>query len=567
MESVLSPEELQTLRVEGYADPIFFFRFFLPDWYTSPLGWLHRGIVALLLRRADFLLNFGEEDWAGKKYVWTQGELEKLVKWFSWKENPEDTTEEFKPIFKLTYEDGIAVHIEMLVSDKVQLMIPRGVGKTTVVNGVNIIKIVYKERNFLLYVSETATHAEIQLGNVKRQLEANSKLRAVFGNLVPARTDVQKWTEDHIETLNGVKVIAKGQGSQVRGLNVNGDRPDDVTADDLENRDEAKNDTNRKKLKEWFKADLEPVLPQMGEKHGTINMLGTLVHEDSLLLAVAKDPEWITIRFGALDPNGEPVAPFYMTKQQYERKKLGYARTGQLHIFHMEYGSEIRFDDDSKKFHVSKIKIQIMERTVFVGVGQAMDPAISEDRHADSATIGIVGITERGRLHVLDVWGQVGVHPRELIDKFFEMHFRWDPTKHGIEAIAYQRALVFLAQEEMFRRGKQWGPKAYFEIEPIKHGKLGKIERVEGVLATRYSAGYFTHQQHFPMLETQLSDWPNGKKDYPDVIAMATTLLVPYAALAFEVDTAPDGAIIDSLAKDQYPPLEEVIGGEWRTAP
>jgi hypothetical protein len=61
-------------------------------------------------------------------------------------------------------------------------------------------------------------------------------------------------------------------------------------------------------------------------------------------------------------------------------------------------------------------------------------------------------------------------------------------------------------------------------------------------------------------------DWPNGKRDVPDAVAMSITLLDPYAALAFEVDGVGE-LEVDNLAKDQYPPLEEVLGEDWASAP
>ena len=54
--------------------------------------------------------------------------------------------------------------------------------------------------------------------------------------------------------------------------------------------------------------------------------------------------------------------------------------------------------------------------------------------------------------------------------------------------------------------------------------------------------------------ETQLLDWPNGKKDAPDAIAMAVKLLEPFAPMAAQTD----------LSKDSMPPLRQVFGRDWR---
>lgn len=157
---------------------------------------------------------------------------------------------------------------------------------------------------------------------------------------------------------------------------------------------------------------------------------------------------------------------------------------------------------------------------------------------------------------------EVGLSPRQQIDMYFDLHFAWNCTRHGVEAIAYQKALVHMLKEEMFRKAKAYGPRAYFEIDEITHGKTGKVERVEGILGPLYRSGYITHERRFAEYESQLFDWPNGKKDGPDSVAMAIALLDPYASLAFDSDN-PDP---HKLEKDQYKPLYEEVGN-WRRAP
>ena len=115
----------------------------------------------------------------------------------------------------------------------------------------------------------------------------------------------------------------------------------------------------------------------------------------------------------------------------------------------------------------------------------------------------------------------------------------------GIESNSYQIALVHLVREEMFRRG------LYFEVEEIKHTVAdgNKIKRVEGILQPRAAAGYLSLHRPMPQLLEQLLDWPAGKLDGPDVLAMAISLLDPYAAQA-----TPDHV---DLAKDVFAPWEQ----------
>jgi hypothetical protein len=224
----------------------------------------------------------------------------------------------------------------------------------------------------------------------------------------------------------------------------------------------------------------------------------------------------------------------------------------------MEYLSKLVVTEDAKfkgPFHYV-----IMRREEFIARALVIDPAISKKENADFCALGVTGMTERGQHHVLDMYGKKGMTPREQIDKFFELKLLWDTTHQGVEAIAYQRALVHLIREEQFRKAKLFGQKAYFEVTPITHGQQGKIPRVEGILQPRYAAGYISHQRLFPELEAQLLEWPNDKKDFPDVVAMCISLLDPYAALAFQpgnTDIEGNEIVVNPLAQDVYEELDD----------
>lgn len=561
----ITTKEAEEIAALGYEDPGYFCRTFLPHWFGLPMPWLHRGILAVLTGKTDWLLKFGEEEWPDGKGVWDEKGLDKILRHFVHREIPEDMKSATIPIFTAERNlEGKIVRLHLLVSDKTLLIIPRGFSKTTLVNATSIRRIVYHDTEFLVYLSEAATHSEQQLENVKRELETNTGLIKVFGEKKPSRSASEHWQQGEIETTDNVVVVAKGRGGQVRGLNHNGKRPQDIIFDDIEDKESVATEPQRDKARTWLKADVEPALPQInsGKKRGRIIGLGTVIHHESLLLSLARDPEWMTIRFGTVDPDGDMIWEHYMTKAQFLAKRRSYQRIGKLADFNMEYQSSTKSEGENQKF--PSIFIYRPENHLeFPGRAIVCDPAISGNKDSDFCAFGVVGMTPKGIVHVMDCYMERGMTPRQQVDKFFELHFKWDCTHHGVEAIAYQQALIHLLREEMFRKGKVHGPKAYFQIEPIKHGKTAKIARVEGVLSPRYTAGYVTHQRRFPDLEEQMLDWPNGKKDGPDVIAMAVTLLDPFAAWASD----PEGEEEDKLAKDQYPSLDEELGYGWRAAP
>lgn len=538
------------LLIALYADPVMAFRYLLPHWFPRKMPWFHRGILAILKRRTDFLLNFGVEEWRDETAEWTEEELIKIERWFKW-QRPDGMLE---PIFFIERDsDGSPLAVHMKIGRFTELMIPRGFSKTTLLNAANLTSIWFHDTNFILYVSEAGPHAEKQLGNIKRELETNERGHALFGNLVPDRMATQRWREDEIETTSGVVVMARGRGGQVRGLNHNGMRPEDVTVDDVEDTESVSTPEQRLKVKEWFMGDLRPVLPKIGG-NGRMTVLGTLLHRESLLMRLAKDPEFTFIRFGARLPDGSMLWPDNMDELAFEAERQSFAIAGSTSKFYMEFQSELR-DEETAKFREEFFSgiIQPLSRSDLVACAIAIDPAISEKKTADKTAIAVVGMTAKGKVHVCEIWAKQGADPREQVDKFFELATLWNTNLYGVEAIAYQSALIHLLREEMFRK------KRYFEIVPLRHGSTRKTERIAGILQPRYSSKYVSHQREFPIYVGQLLDWPNGGFDESDAVAMGVSLLDPYAAAAADPDK--------DLGEDEYQPLNEVFGGHFGNAP
>lgn len=566
---MLSADEAKAIALESFSDPAFFCRTFLPEWFFLPMPWFHRGLLAILAKQTDWLLNFGEETWPKAKGVWDEKQLEKILRHFVWQAEPEDPSCPFQSIFSADRTSGGrigALHLQ--VSNKMLFIMPRGAAKTTLVNANNLREVAKGETSFMVYLSETATHAEEQLQNVKGQISANLKFISIFGEKQPKRSDPERWAQNFIQTTDGTVISAKGRGGQVRGKNVAGKRPDLIIFDDIEDTESVKTEEQREKTLNWLKSDVENALPQIGADRGRLIGMGTILGVDALLPTLAKSPEWLTIRFGAIDPDGEMLWDHYMSREKYDLRRESYARLRKLHLFNMEFLSTTRAEDEGALFQSRFFKYAPMEPKEFSercpGRALMIDPAISEKKTSDFCAFAVVGMSERGQLHIAEVFMERGMHPKDQVDKYFELHARWDCNKHGIETVAYQKALEHLVREEMFRRGKTLGPKAYFEIEtnPATRGLTSKEERIEGILSPRYAAGYVTHNRVFHEYESQLLDYPNGKKDGPDAVAMAISLLDPYAAFAFD----PEDQDPDKLAKDQFKPIDEELPG-WRMAP
>ena len=490
----------------------------------------------------DFLLQYGELDKIQSNFVWR------------------DSNDEVHQIFDFSDLDSPSMQLAKFT----EIMMPRGFSKTTGTNAMTLRDILFRDSNYIVYVSETATHAEAQLGNVQREIMENERIHEVFGNLRPAQREGQSWSAGKFETTTGIIVQARGRGQQIRGLNHRSQRPDKIILDDVEDSESVQTEEQRQKTREWFHGDVEQALPRMAD--GRILALGTLLHEEALLKTLEDDPKWNSIIFGAVDKQGDPLWPENMSHADIDVEKQSFAQKGMLHVFYKEFFNQIRNPETAKfkpemiSHRPVEISAENPEDNPLPYRAIAIDPAISNRPGADYTAIAVIGIHKEGWIHVIDMWGKRGASPREQVDKYFEFvkKYLWDKdgvsSRYGVEGVAYQQALEHLLREEMFRQ------KVYFEIEKVGGGVNNepKDRRVEGILQPRYANGFILHQRKFPELETQLLDWPNGKKDFPDALSMAVSLLDDFAPAA--------AGGTGTLDQDEYPPLEEVVGGSWREA-
>lgn len=541
-EHAITAAMLREAVLEAAEDPVFFCRFFLPHWFPTPMPAFHLGLAALVTRKVSFLSNYPDCH-------------EFLFNHFKYLADPEDDGSELLPIFQRT-EDG---KIRMVAGPNSAFVIPRGFSKTTLLNALNLAEALTDPTAFCVYVSESSTHAETQLATIRSELEANNLLREAYGVQVPTRASSEKWASKELQLLNGAILIAKGRGSQVRGTLVRARRPNRILLDDVEDKESVSTADQREKTHDWFYSSVIPAGNEMsgaqagqGQDSLQITVLGTLLGAETLITAVSRDPTFNTVRFGAklvedlenLD-DSKMLWPYKLNAIDYLRKRRQYAAVGRLAGFSLEFDSTVRNDEDAA-FRKSMFYHEPIQRSKLVSVSIAMDPAISDQPGRDHTAIVVAGRREDGVLWVLDVWGGLGIKPREKIDKFFEMYELWKCNIAGIEAQGYQRALIYLMKEEMAHRQK------FFMIQAIVQGSaISKDQRILGILQARYHSGYVKHHRRFGQLETQLLDYPNGKKDYADAEAMAFALLGETQMLA-----APPDSLI---TQDEFEPIDSVL--------
>src|ERR1700744_1628236 len=175
----------------------------------------------------------------------------------------------------------------------VAIAAPRGHAKSTAVTfGYGLATLLFRERKFMLLVSDTEAQAALFLGNIKNSLMDNTTLIELFGLKKGLNGQVlfvkDSETDIIVEFDDGHKfrIIAKGSEQKLRGLLWNNSRPDIIIGDDMENDELVMNKERRLKFKKWVTNALIPCRSD----NGIIRFVGTILHMDSFLEGLMPKP-------------------------------------------------------------------------------------------------------------------------------------------------------------------------------------------------------------------------------------------------------------------------------------
>ncbi len=409
-------------------------------------------------------------------------------------------------------------------NSKKAIAAPRGLGKTSIARTIANKGILFRDYHFIVYLSNSATLAEMQTENMKRTLLTNKTVRSLFGSI--KISDVGE-VDDTFSKLAWVAfgttfVLPRGMGQQIRGLNWANYRPDLIIIDDLENKEDLRNEDLRQKQKEWFFSDVMKTEDMYG-KPPTIIYIDTIKHEDSLLQLLLDSPEWSSIRLSICNENYESYDVNYMTTTQIKEEVEEHRRKGLMDLFYMErmnlpisiedavfkeeyfhyfedYGDELVVKSVTETGVIVDEKIPT-SRLLHVTI---CDPAKTVQLHsAESAVLTIAVDRESHKIFVRAIESR-RVRPDALYNMMFGQLLRYKSMILGVEVTSLHQFISQPIENEM--RVRNVHP-TYIELQAI-----GKKEGRIANLAPLYKLGYMYHNKNnCGPLETQLRSFPRSK--------------------------------------------------------
>ena len=432
------------------------------------------------------------------------------------------------PIFSILDNESIRLGL---------IVCPRGWGKTTLTGLVfPTKKILFRETRYVLYISSTASKAISDVQTIAAEMKSNESLTKIFGKL-----DGLKWAEGtgvldiNVQGID-IRVEAKGAGHQIRGLKFKHFRPDLIIIDDLEDPEQVANEERRLKLKKWLFAD---VLNSVDLERTRVVMMGTVLHEDSLIQNILDEESWkkevdvlgetsqlrnevfTCVRIEACNDKLESSWPSFMSTEKIRAKAAAYEKRGLLDVFFREYRNLIiptqgaSFDKKDFQSYKEDFSQHQGEETIVIG-----DPAKTTNfSSADSAVVGIGFNNTKNKIFVKDVRNGK-MHPEDFYAALADMADKLHTSNIAIEVTSLNEFITFPLRTFLARRRKH-----YNIIELKARGK--KEDRIRA-LVPFYRLKKIWHNEDILVrgpVESQLMVFPNGKLvDVIDALAYCVEL-------------------------------------------
>lgn len=326
---------------------------------------------------------------------------------------------------------------------QVEAVAPRGHAKSTALTYDYILaETCWRSSRYVILIGSTEDKAAELLSNIIDELETNADIRQDFGIAgfeTITKTDVIVICDDGYK----FRILARGAEQKIRGAMWMGQRPDLIVCDDMEDDEQVENKDRRAKFRRWFFRAAKQAL----SKRGRIRVHGTILHDDSLLARLRNNKAWKCLFYKAhksYDDFTELLWPEQWTEEDLKAIRTEFEEDGDSGGYSQEYLNTPL--DNAEAYLRERDFLPMGEddydspKTLAVGV----DFALSKKDSANRTSFTVGGKCPRNLIHHVDQhvgrWDSL-----EIIEKFFEVDNRWNPSifyvEHGKEWLAIQPIL------------------------------------------------------------------------------------------------------------------------------
>jgi len=157
-----------------------------------------------------------------------------------------------------------------------------------------VVEVVIRE-SFIVIISETGNMAEDFTVRIRDEFSIDKTIRYYYSlEIENAYDDITgKWTRAAFK-MNNCFILGVGTGMQVRGRIKGPSRISTVLFDDIYSEKNTITPDSRKKIFDWFE---NAVINSVDDLRGKSILMGTIVHDDTLLVSLERNPLWRKIKY------------------------------------------------------------------------------------------------------------------------------------------------------------------------------------------------------------------------------------------------------------------------------
>lgn len=388
----------------------------------------------------------------------------------------------------------------------VALAAPRGHAKSTsITHAYTLTAALFRQRDFILILSDTWSQAVEFLRDLKTELMTND---GIIKNFKVKR--LAKDTEDDVIVVMRdnytFRIVARGSEQKVRGLKWNNKRPNLIIGDDLEGDEQVESKLRRDKFFKWL---MKAVLP-CGSDDCLFRIVGTVMHFDSALERLLKDRTWATKRYKAhrsWDDFSGILWPEKFSEIRLREIRGKYVIQGESDGYSQEYLNEPIASGDAffRPDDFEEMKPEALGSRGIYYVG--WDFAVSKSTKSDYTVATIWKVNAKGLKEVVDCrrgrWDS-----KQIIDEMMAVEEAFDPKAHFAEKGTIDNALGPFLETEMMRRQR------YLNIVKIAStkDKETRAKPLQGMLKSHH-IGFNKRMSLWPEMEEELRRFPKGGHD------------------------------------------------------
>ena len=397
------------------------------------------------------------------------------------------------------------------------LLAPRGLGKTSLTMIAKVLQAALlqgKKHIVIIGASEGASKDRIQ--GIKAELRrSRGVLRKIFGD-IRSREIGDKYSDACLDIVSKragircrVRAVGAGQKTVRGGLSDEGDRPDLIICDDIENDENVLSQEQRDKLERW----LMSAVKNSGDTFARTNrtrmiFIGTLIHHDAVIARVAngKNPEtgerkypgWHVVKISLCDHRYQTLDPV-LEPQSVLDKRVGEARAaGQLSLFAREFMNEPTAGEDAviteDMFHYYSETEEELNRDPNVRTFIVSDPTRTMKQGSCRAPVLVVSLHRVKRKIYLRWLVSQRVTTNTYLDLIWELAARFRATLIAPEVTGLED---WITVPMMTKNVEEMSGYAFYWIKAV-----GKKEDRACTAAPFFQSGQVVMNPHCPAMST-----------------------------------------------------------------